>query len=239
MLNKSESIVNLAVALAKAQAEMPVALFDAKNPFLKNKYASLGAVISASKPVLAKYGLSISQFPMSQEGRIGVTSILMHESGEWLEHTITLVPENGKGVSLNQSAGITITYLRRYSWAAILGMYADEDNDGENNALNNVVGGIMNGDADGGVDQATGEIRHERTWSFAQMDAMLEHSVGIAADYEEAKAILDLSVMPDTVTPKAIESWFKHFLKAEGTNVVRAGVANEAYIKATKKNGGK
>jgi hypothetical protein len=236
-MNKSETIAQLAVALVKAQAEMPTVLFDAKNPFLKYKYATLGAVISASKPVLAKYGLAVTQFPISQEGRIGVTSILVHESGEWLEHTISLVPEVGKGMTLSQAAGVIITYLRRYSWAAILGMYADEDGDGENAAVDAEVKKIMEDKTNEGVDPKTGEIAHTRTWSFEQMDGLLEHAAGIASDYEEAKAILDLSVLPDSVTPKAVESWFKHFLKAEGTNLDRAGKANEAYIKA--KKGGK
>lgn len=236
-MNQSPSITNLAVALVKAQAEMPTVLFDAKNPFLKYKYATLGAVVSASKPILAKYGLAIVQFPMSQEGRVGVTSILVHESGEYMEHTISLVPETNKGMSLAQAAGVVITYLRRYSWAAILGMYADEDGDGENAAVNEAVKTIMNDKTNEGIDPTTGEIAHTRTWSFEQMDAMLEHAVGIAGDYEEAKAILDMSVLPDTVTPKAVESWFKHFVKASGDNLARASVANEAYIKA--KKGGK
>ena len=65
-MNKSESITHLATALALAQAEMPVAVFDATNPFLKSKYASLGAVIQASRPILAKHKLSLIQFPISQ-----------------------------------------------------------------------------------------------------------------------------------------------------------------------------
>ena len=53
-MTRSESITRLAAALAMAQAEMPVAVFDATNPFLKSKYASLGSVIQASRPILAK-----------------------------------------------------------------------------------------------------------------------------------------------------------------------------------------
>lgn len=238
-MNRSETIGNLALALVKAQAKMPTVLFDAKNPFLKYKYATLGAVVSASKPILAEFGLAITQFPISQEGRIGVTSVLVHESGEYIEHTISLVPETNKGMSLAQAAGVIITYLRRYSWAAILGMYADEDGDGENAAVDAAVKEVMNNKSDNGIDPSTGEVAHVRTWSFQQMDALLEHSAGIAGDYEEAKAILDLSVMPDTVSPKAVESWFKHFLKAEGENLVRASAANDVYIKAKSKNGGK
>ncbi len=163
-MNKSESITHLASALAKAQAEMPVAVFDATNPFLKSKYASLGAVIQSSRPILAKHKLSLVQFPISQGtphpacgqpnlGRailpsaekdgaqgtarptgdvVGIESILIHESGEFIAERISIPLTEEKGKSKVQSAGSTLTYLRRYSWASILGMYSDEDSDGGN-----------------------------------------------------------------------------------------------------------
>jgi hypothetical protein len=144
-MTKSESITHLAAALARAQAEMPVAVFDATNPFLKSKYASLGSVIQASRPILAKYKLSLVQFPISgwtsAEGSahgvarptgeyIGVESILTHESGEFVSERILIPLAEEKGKTKVQCAGSTLTYLRRYSWAAILGMYSDEDSDG-------------------------------------------------------------------------------------------------------------
>jgi hypothetical protein len=129
-MKKSESIAKLAQALAKAQAGMPVVKMNAQNPFLKNKYADLGAVIETSRPVLAACGLSLAQFPVSDGERVGVTSILIHESGEWIEDTLTFSVTDAKGLSLAQSSGVVISYARRYSWASILGMYADEDVDG-------------------------------------------------------------------------------------------------------------
>ena len=129
-MNKSESITHLASALARAQAEMPVAVFDATNPFLKSKYASLGAVIQASRPILAKHKLSLVQFPISDAAGIGVESVLAHESGEFVAERILIPLTEEKGKSKVQSAGSTLTYLRRYSWASILGMYSDEDSDG-------------------------------------------------------------------------------------------------------------
>ena len=129
-MNYSESITHLAAALAAAQAEMPVALYDATNPFLKNKYASLGAVISASRPILAKHKLSLIQFPISDATSIGVESLLLHESGEFVSQSLLVPLVDEKGKSKVQCAGSVLTYLRRYSWAAILGMYADEDSDG-------------------------------------------------------------------------------------------------------------
>jgi hypothetical protein len=171
-MTRSESITHLATALAKAQAEMPVAVFDATNPFLKSKYATLGAVIQASRPILAKHKLSLVQFPISgpatgenrhltpalspaeaerektraekdggaREGYrgggdyIGVESILAHESGEFVAERILIPLTEEKGKSKVQSAGSTLTYLRRYSWASILGMYSDEDSDGGGSA---------------------------------------------------------------------------------------------------------
>jgi len=129
-MEKSESIKLLAGALAQAQAEMPAVQFNATNPFLKNKYADLGAIISTSKPILGKNGLSVSQLVSTDNGNVGVTTVLMHNSGEWLESTAWLSLGEEKGKSQAQVAGSIITYLRRYSLASILGMYADEDGDG-------------------------------------------------------------------------------------------------------------
>ena len=129
-MEKSESIKMLAGALSQTQAEMPAVKFNSQNPFLKNKYADLGAVIDTSKAILAKHGLSVSQLVESQENKIGVTTILMHNSGEWLESTCWLELGDEKGKSNAQVAGSIVTYLRRYSLASILGMYADEDGDG-------------------------------------------------------------------------------------------------------------
>jgi len=131
MIEKSESIKNLAIALRKTQEEIGRVNFDATNPFLKNQYATLGAIIETSKSVLVKNGLSVSQPVISNGNEIGVTTILFHDSGEYLSSTATITIADEKGKSLAQVAGSIITYLRRYSLAAMLNLYADEDNDGE------------------------------------------------------------------------------------------------------------
>jgi len=129
-MNKSESIVKLAESLAKAQAEMPPVKFNATNPFLKNKYADLGALIETAQPIMAKHALAVSQLVYSEEDKIGVETVLMHASGEYISTTLSMAMVDEKGKSSAQVAGSIITYLRRYSLAAILGMYADEDGDG-------------------------------------------------------------------------------------------------------------
>ena len=120
-------IDKLAIALTKAQAEIPAVKMDAVNPFYKSKYATLGAIIETAKPILAKHGLSIVQFPISNiDGEsVGVRTLLMHESGQSIEDTITIATTPG-AQNPAQEAGKIVTYLRRYSYAAVLGMYADE-----------------------------------------------------------------------------------------------------------------
>lgn len=130
MIESLPSTPKLNEALIAAQAEMPVVPFDSTNPFLKNRYASLGSVISVSKPVLTKHGLAIEQQPISINGQIGVRTILRHISGESSCGDFTIPVEAEKGKSAAQVAGSIITYLRRYAWSSVCGLYADEDNDG-------------------------------------------------------------------------------------------------------------
>lgn len=224
-MNSSQSISNLAVALVKAQAKMPTVKFDAKNPFLKNQYATLGAVIETSRPVLAENGLAITQFPFSQEGRVGVRSILIHESGEYIEDVMTLVPESSKGLSINQAAGVTITYIKRYAWAAIAGIIAEEDNDGTTN-----VGLVGSEEAEKGVKKVM-----ERVWNLDQMEEIVAMSSGGVVEHADASLILDLSVLPENAPTKTVASWFKHYMKSEGkTPELKAMDANDAYLKAKK-----
>lgn len=128
-MNKSDSIAKLSEALSRAQGELKPAPLNSTNPFLKNRYADLGSVIEAARPVLARHGLSVTQLVNGDGERIGVETVLAHATGEWISETVSLALSDEKGKSGAQVAGSIITYLRRYALAAILGMYADEDND--------------------------------------------------------------------------------------------------------------
>ena len=129
-MNHSETIGKLAEALSRAQAEMHAAKFNAVNPFLKNNYADLGSIIDTAKPTLGKYGLAVTQHPFNEGDRVGVETVLTHASGEWISSSLSLPLADEKGKSGAQVAGSIITYLRRYTLSAVLGMYSDEDTDG-------------------------------------------------------------------------------------------------------------
>jgi hypothetical protein len=115
-------------ALAKAQEEMQVAHTSSANPFFKSKYAKLDEVIKASRPYLTKNGLSVMQHITYDEPHQFLVTILAHSSGQWVSSRMLLVPVKNEP----QSLGSCITYMRRYSYAAVVGVViGDEDDDGE------------------------------------------------------------------------------------------------------------
>lgn len=132
-MNKSESIANLAGALAQFQSEISNPKNTANNPFFKSKYAPLNDVLNLVRPILSKHGLSIFQSPSGNGDNIIITTMLMHSSGEWIEAD-PLVLKADKATA--QGAGSAITYGRRYATSAILGISSEDDDDG-NHATGN------------------------------------------------------------------------------------------------------
>ena len=125
----SDTIGKLAEALAAYQSTAANPANSAKNPFLKNKYAPLNEILSMVRPELAKHGLALSQLVVGCD-RVGVTTVLMHASGEYISGTVSLAPDASKGLSTAQNAGVVVTYLRRYGVQSILGISGEDDTDG-------------------------------------------------------------------------------------------------------------
>ena len=127
-MNKSETITELSKAFAKTQKEMKQPLKDANNPFFKSKYVPLENVVEAITESASKNGLSFTQYPSSDEaGNVTVGTLVMHESGEWIEYD----PIKMKPVKNDpQSIGSAITYAKRYALSAIFGITSDQDDDG-------------------------------------------------------------------------------------------------------------
>lgn len=118
-------------ALVAAQAEMPMIGFDADNPFFRSRYASLGAVISGTVPILKKHGLAIYQVPTTDGCTVSLKTTIMHASGQTLDGgTLSMDIGEVKGKALIQEIGSIITYFRRYAWSSVCGVYSDEDTDG-------------------------------------------------------------------------------------------------------------
>ena len=129
-MNSSETIAALAKALAAFQTEVKDPKKDNDNPFFKSKYVALDGLTAAVRPVLAKHGLSYMQFPTGDGQTVSMTTLLLHESGEYIEsEPFTMRPAKADP----QGIGSCMTYARRYSLQSVLGV-AWEDDDDANNA---------------------------------------------------------------------------------------------------------
>ena len=130
---RSSELNELFSALAKAQADIKVALKDSNNPFFKSRCANLQAVIECSRPALCNNGLFVTQpIRPNSAGQDCLVTILGHSSGQWISSEMKITPLKTD----IQSLGSYITYLRRYCYASIVGVYdGTEDDDGNTDAL--------------------------------------------------------------------------------------------------------
>jgi hypothetical protein len=121
----SEDITKIAAALGSALPKMEAATKDSKNPHFNSKYADLSAVMDACKPHLAAQGIVVMQPPATTEdgGAVSVSTVLLHNSGQWIASTLTLRPTKQDP----QGMGSAITYARRYSLQSMLGIPAEDD----------------------------------------------------------------------------------------------------------------
>ncbi len=125
-MNKSESIKELASALNRMQGELKNAPQNSVNPFFKSKYTDLSTLIDHARTLLTKNGLAIVQGNEMSENGIVITTLLTHESGEWIESQLYMPIEERSA----QKIGGVITYGRRYAYSAMLGIASEEDDDG-------------------------------------------------------------------------------------------------------------
>ena len=122
---KSESISELAKALSNFQGKMTAVKKDATNPFYKSKYATLDIIWETIRKPLSENGLSVAQTMNLTEGNNVLETTLYHTSGEWISGTQLVNPVKNDP----QGLGSAITYARRYSLSAILGLVSDDDDD--------------------------------------------------------------------------------------------------------------
>ncbi len=115
--------------LIEFQSQMPVIEKGAKNPFFKSKYATLDSIQFAIQPILKEVGLGYTQ--TISEDKTSLITTLYDEEGKSLVAGNYPVNLSGKA----QDVGSAITYAKRYSLVAFLGLIvADESDDDGNQA---------------------------------------------------------------------------------------------------------
>lgn len=165
---------NLIPALIKAKQSFSRIERDAKNPFLKNKYATLDSILSAVEPALLENGLFITQLVESDDRGSYLRTVLYHESGEYLESSRYDLPE----VNDSQKFGAAITYARRYQISALLNITADADDDGNASSGSNTK-------------------RKEKDPTFNTPEEAIEWGVKLTAKTKEEVEQIMASVEPD------------------------------------------
>jgi len=153
-MRTSETIAQISAALAKAQGTFKNPEADASNPYFGSKYADLAGVIDAVRTGLAAQDIAVIQSPETVPGEgsrmfVRMVTRLVHKSGEWFEDDAFMVEgvrRRGKkgsaadeeqvvaGPPNAQDMGSAVTYLRRYSLAAMVGVAQTEEDDDGNGA---------------------------------------------------------------------------------------------------------
>lgn len=127
-MKTSESIVKIAQALNKAQAELGSVVKGSENPYYDSKYADINAVIKTIKETLNKHEITFIQPLMVREvaGQkvTVVETVLLHNSGEFISsETEVVTKDNGDA----QKYGAAITYSRRFGLQSMVGLPAEDD----------------------------------------------------------------------------------------------------------------
>lgn len=125
---QSCEISELAKALIAVQKGLQPAIKDAANPFVHNRYATLNSVMDSCRDALLANDIWMTQFPVPADpGYLGLVTKLTHaKSGQW-QASLAVVPLPKDDP---QGMGSAMTYARRYSLSAMLGIVTDADDDG-------------------------------------------------------------------------------------------------------------
>ena len=137
----SANVADLVEALAEAQAAFPEIPKSRTGKIsgqsangnryeYEYKYADISDVLRVCRPICGKNGIAISQLPTVETQKLSITTMLMR-GNQWIRSTLTMSLMNPGRANPNQVLGGQITYLRRYSLCAMLGVQAEEDLDAQ------------------------------------------------------------------------------------------------------------
>jgi hypothetical protein len=181
-MQQSESIEELATALARAQGEITGALKDSANPFFKSKYSDLASCWDACRSALSKNGLAVSQFPETDGADSFLVTTLLHNSGQWMSSRLVLKSKD----DTSQAMGSAITYARRYALCSVVGV-AQIDDDG-NAASGREANGAHRPQGDLGKEVDPGKVQATVKHMLGLMD---QDIIGDHENVKKAMIVLD------------------------------------------------
>jgi len=180
-MEMSSEINEIALALSKAQGMIEGAKKSSANPFFKSKYADLAEVWDACREPLASNGLSVVQSPSVKEGYVSISTLLMHESGQWIKDQLEMKLLDDKP----QTVGSLITYGRRYSLSAMVGVSPEDDD-----------GNMANGNGQARQHQVTPPVPKITGAQLAELTTMVASSKSTVEAFSAHLKVPSLSQLP-------------------------------------------
>jgi len=175
----------LAEALSKVQGELENASKNAEGHFKddqgnKNTYANLAECLNAPRALLAKNGLSVTHPMISINGRDIMHTLLLHKSNQWLRCIWDIGTASD---TAPQKKGSAITYARRYTFCALVGLTQEDDDGQKGTAEHNIQDRI-----DKAVQSAINKTRTEDIAVYSRLEDFT-YRMGMATSPEDIEAI--------------------------------------------------
>ena len=131
------------------------------NPAFKARYVSLDALLDAVKPVLAAHNLALIHTLETEEGKVGVSTSLLHTSGHAFSFGRLMVKADGLTA---QQIGGCLTYIRRQSIQSCCGISVDLDLDGNDSAPKHLPPKTQVPEGVAGYEEAAIELLINKGW---------------------------------------------------------------------------
>jgi hypothetical protein len=204
-MNQSEKIEALASALNNVQREELFALTDKENPFFKSKYADLSSVWSVARKPLTDNGLSVVQtMRVGERDNPIIVTTLLHKSGQWIRGELEM-PAPKKDP---QQFGSAVTYGRRYSLAALLGVCpADDDGQSATNGMKKEKPKTQAPKSNGDPKPAS-QAQHKKLYAMMIEKGFQDTDVDLMRDFLKSKYKLGPD---DKLTSKHLSQVFDNF----------------------------
>lgn len=121
---RSPELGKLFTALAKVQGELGPAIKNAKGVH-GSMFADLAECLNTIYPITSKNGISFIQLPCraKTEGYLALKTMMCHDSGQFIETTLEMKPKDMTAWEV----GSGISYLRRYTVSACVGLSQSDD----------------------------------------------------------------------------------------------------------------
>lgn len=195
---------DLFTALVKAQAAIHHASKDSTNPAFRSTYASLESVLDACKPHLNSNGIYLVQIPGADGRKVWVDTRLTHETGQFIEGRLTLMAKD----EMAHAVGSAITYARRYSLAAFMGMGQEDDDGNSNSSPKSTKTNPPPKDDKAPKDESAkkelrerlGKLMEEKGWTAEQVQTLMMKVFGVKASV--MLKVEDLKLLVDTIEKK-------------------------------------